>query len=49
MDRIKITNNINDFPNDSKSLISISAEDMTFARIIGLNMSASKMFGYGEG
>jgi hypothetical protein len=22
---------------------------MTFARIIGLNMSASKMFGYGEG
>jgi hypothetical protein len=48
MDRGKITNNINDFPNESTALISISAEDMTFARIIGLNMSASKMFGYSK-
>ena len=35
MDRGKITNNINDFPNESTALISISAEDMTFSRIIG--------------
>ena len=47
-DRGKITNNINDFPNESTALISISAEDITFARIIGLNMSASKMFGYSK-
>lgn len=48
MDRGKITNNINDFPNESTALISISAEDATFGRIIGLNMSASKMFGYSK-
>jgi PAS domain S-box-containing protein len=48
VDRGKITNNINDFPNESTALISISAEDLTFARIIGLNMSASKMFGYSK-
>ncbi|CAD8104910.1 unnamed protein product [Paramecium sonneborni] len=48
MDRGKITTNINDFPNESTSLISISAEDITFGRIIGLNMSASKMFGYSK-
>ena len=48
MDRGKITNNINDFPNESTALISISAEDMTFSRIIGLNMSASKIFGYSK-
>ncbi|CAD8111372.1 unnamed protein product [Paramecium sonneborni] len=48
MDRGKITNNINDFPNESTALISISAEDVTFGRIIGLNMSASKMFGYSK-
>ncbi|CAD8089669.1 unnamed protein product [Paramecium primaurelia] len=48
MDRGKITNNINDFPNESTALISISAEDITFGRIIGLNMSASKMFGYSK-
>lgn len=48
MDRGKITNNINEFPNESTALISISAEDTNFARIIGLNMSASKLFGYSK-
>lgn len=38
MDRGKITNNINDFPNESTALISISAEDAAFGRIVALNM-----------
>lgn len=48
MDRGKITNNINDFPNESTALISISAEDAAFGRIVALNMQASKMFGYSK-
>jgi hypothetical protein len=36
----KITKIINDFPNESTTLINNSAENMTFARIIGVNMRA---------
>ena len=48
IDRSKITSNINDFANEATGLISISGEDVAFGRIIALNMSASKIFGYGK-
>lgn len=37
MDRGKIINNLKDFVNESTALISISAEDGNFSRILGLN------------
>ncbi|CAD8070227.1 unnamed protein product [Paramecium primaurelia] len=46
MDRGKIINNLKDFVNESTALISISAEDGNFSRILGLNQSCAKTFGY---
>ena len=48
IDRSKITNNINDFANESTGLVSVSGEDVAFGRVIALNMSASKIFGYSK-
>ncbi|EGR30970.1 hypothetical protein IMG5_119850 [Ichthyophthirius multifiliis] len=48
IDRSKTTNNINDFQNESTGLISISAEDVSFARISALNQTAAMYFGYSK-
>ncbi|KAL4426928.1 hypothetical protein ABPG74_012928 [Tetrahymena malaccensis] len=48
VDRSKTTNNINEFQNESTGLISVSAEDVSFARISGLNQTAAMYFGYSK-